>query len=416
MKKWIYILGILSVGLLVYTINLSEQNQELRQTMHAYYTNELAMTSEKMKELSTAINQAQLFSPGIARDAEMDTVWRVSNDLRNTISQLPIQPEIANSMLNYLGRMGEQAKKGRDEDWSTIAQNMNALKEEWNVATARFFAADSNYDTWADGMLETSNSPFKTVATNLKSYQEADFPITASESDYEKKRDLVHLTDGEVTKDEALQKMHDLFPATNGATLNVALNAEDAAYPFYHIQFVRGSRLGYADITKKGGHVLSFLLERPVNEAVITQQEAREMATKFLQDAGYTDVVYVEARENHEAWHFVFSRKANDAIVYPDSIQLKLAKDTGEVLGLNAMEYIQKETLPVMTPKELAFEDYFADAANVEETKLVYAQNDSFDLVLCYEAIVRANNDQHETFRVLINAETHEVVEVEPLT
>ena len=416
MKNTLYLFGILLVALLVYTIDLSEQNKELKQTMHAYYTNELAMTSEKITELSTTINQAQLFSPGKARDEEMDTVWRVSNELRNTISQLPIQSEIANSMLNYLGRMGEQAKKGREEDWSAIATNMNALKEEWNVATARFFSVDSNYDTWDDGMLEMADSPFKTVAKNLKSYHETDFPITASESDYEKKRDLVHLTDREVTKDEALQKMHDLFPATNGATLNIALSADDAAYPFYHIQFVRGSRLGYADITKKGGHVLSFLLERPVNEVVITQQQAREMATKFLQDAGYTDVVYVEARENHEAWHFVFTREVDDALVYPDSIQLKLAKDTGEILGLNAMEYIQKETLPVMAPKEIVFEDYFADSVNVEETKLVYTESDSFDLVLCYEVIVRMNNDYNDTFRVLINAETHEVVEVEPLT
>ncbi|MGM9944199.1 MAG: PepSY1/2 domain-containing protein [Lysinibacillus sp.] len=416
MKNTIYLFGILLVALLVYTIDLNQENKKLRQTMHAYYTNELAMTSEKISELSTAINQAQLFSPGKARDEEMDTVWRVSNELRNTISQLPIQSEIANSMLNYLGRMGEQAKKGREEDWSAIATNMNALKEEWNVATARFFSVDSNYDTWNDGLLEMADSPFKNVATNLKSYHETDFPITASESDYQKKRDLAHLTDREITKDEALQKMHNLFPATNGATLNVALNADDAAYPFYHIQFVRGSRLGYADITKKGGHVLSFLLERPVNEVVITQQQAREMATKFLQDAGYTDVVYVEARENHEAWHFVFTRQEGDALVYPDSIQLKLAKDTGEILGLNAMEYIQKETLPVMTPKEIVFEDYFADSANVEDTKLVYTENDSFDLVLCYEVIVRMNNDYHDTFRVLINAETHEVVEVEPLT
>ena len=73
MKNWVYILGILSAGLLIYTMNVNEQNKELKQTMHAYYTNELAMTSEKMKELSTAINQAQLFSPGKARDEEMDT-------------------------------------------------------------------------------------------------------------------------------------------------------------------------------------------------------------------------------------------------------------------------------------------------------------------------------------------------------
>ncbi len=41
-----------------------------------------------------------------------------------------------------------------------------------------------------------ADPPFKTVATNMKT--RTDFPITASESDYEK-RDLVHINDEEVT-------------------------------------------------------------------------------------------------------------------------------------------------------------------------------------------------------------------------
>lgn len=415
MKNTLYLVGILFVAVLVYAVNLTDENTELKQSMHAYYTNEMAAASAKMTQLSQAINQAQLFQEGEARDSEMQAVWRISNDLRNSIGKLPIHNGVANNMMSYLGRMGDQAKSGTDQDWQAIAQNMNGLKEEWNVATARFFSAESNYDTWADGLLEDEKSPFQTVSTNLKSYQETDFPLTASESDYEKKRDLVHLTDKEVTKEQALQKMRDLFPATEGATLSVSMNADDAAYPFYHIQFARGARLGYADITKKGGHVLSFLLERPANDTQVTQQQAREMATEFLQQAGYTDVVYVEARENHEAWHFVFSRKAGDAIVYPDSIQLKLAKDSGEVLGINAMEYIQKETLPDTTPKELNMENYFADNVNVEETKLVYTENTGYELVLCYEVVARVSNDTNETFRVLIDANTHKVVQVEPL-
>lgn len=55
-----------------------------------------------------------------------------------------------------------------------------------------------------------------------------------------------------------------------------------------------------------------------------------------------------ESRENHEAWHYVFTRVHGDdqALVYPDSIQVKVAKDNGEVLGVNAMEYIQEEVIP----------------------------------------------------------------------
>ena len=414
MKNILYLIGILLVAVVVYAVDLTRQNTELKQSMHAYYTNEMAAASAKMSQLSQAINQARLFDEGEARDNEMQAIWRISNDLRNSIGKLPLHNGVADEMMSYLGRMGDQAKSGTEGDWEAIAQNMNNLKEEWNVATARFFATDSNYDTWADGLLETK-SPFQTVSTNLKSYQETDFPLTASESDYEKKRELTHLTDKEVTKDEALKKMHELFPAIDGATVTVSMNADDAAYPFYHIQFERGSRLGYADITKKGGHILSFLLERPVNDAQVTQQQAREMATDFLQQAGYTDVEYVEARENHEAWHFVFSRKAGDALVYPDSIQLKLAKDTGELLGINAMEYIQKENLPDTEPVELNMENYFADDVNVEETKLVYTENTGRELVLCYEVVARVSNEKNETFRVLIDANTHKVVQVEPL-
>lgn len=415
MKNTLYLVGILFVAVLLYAVNLTDENTELKQTMHAYYTNEMAAASAKMTQLSQAINQAQLFEEGEARDSEMQSVWRISNDLRNSIGKLPIHSGVANDMMGYLGRMGDQAKSGTQEDWQAIAQNMNGLKEEWNVATARFFSTDSNYDTWADGLLEEGDSPFQTVSANLKSYQETDFPLTASESDYEKKRDLVHLTDKEVTKEEALQRIHDLFPATEGATLTVSMNADDAAYPFYHVQFARGSRLGYADITKKGGHVLSFLLERPANDPQVTQQQAREMATDFLQQAGYKDVVYVEARENHEAWHFVFTRKAGDALVYPDSIQLKLAKDTGELLGINAMEYIQKETLPDTTAKELDMATYFADNVSVEETKLVYTEGSGHELVLCYEVVARLSDEANETFRVLIDADTHKVVQVEQL-
>ncbi len=415
MKNYLYLIGILFVAGAVYTVNLMNENKELKQTMHAYYTNEMAAASAKMTQLSRAVNQAQLFPEGEARANEMQTVWRVSNDLRNSIGKLPLHTGVANDMMSYLGRMGDQAKSGTRGDWQAIAQNMNALQEEWNVATSRFFAAESDYDTWADGLLEDEKSPFQTVSKNLKSYQETDFPVTASESDYEKKRDLVHLTDKEVSKEEVLQKIHHLFPSTEGATLTVSMNADDAAYPFYHVQFARGSRLGYADVTLKGGHVLSFLLERPVNEPKVTQQQARDMASDFLRDAGYTDVVYTEARENHEAWHFVFTRKAGDALVYPDSIQLKLAKDTGEVLGINAMEYIQKETLPDTTAKELDMENYFSDAVNVEEEKLVYTENPGRELVLCYEVVARLSNETNETFRVLIDANTHKVIQVEPL-
>ncbi|WP_431029675.1 PepSY1/2 domain-containing protein [Lysinibacillus sp. LZ02] len=415
MKNTLYLLGILSFALVLYTIHLSQENGELKQAVHAQYTSELASASEKLNNLSKTVLQAQLFQDEQARSEEMDSIWRLSNELRNSITKLPIQSEVASELLSYLGKMGEQAKRGTEADWEGISQNMKMLSEDWTVATARYFAADSDYNTWQDHLLDEVNSPFKQVSTTVKSYREANFPITASESDYQKKRELAHITDKDVTKEQAVNRVRELFPTIDGATLTVSMNADDAAYPFYHIQFVRGSRLGYADVTKKGGHLLSFLLERPVNEQNISQQQARDTAIQFLKQAGFTDVVYTEARENHEAWHFVFTRQAGDALVYPDSIQLKIAKDNGEVLGANTMEYIQKETIPDTKPTPLNADEYFTDRVTVEDTKLVYTENAGYELVLCYEMTVRVNNDTNDTFRVLIDANTHDVIQTEKL-
>lgn len=62
-------------------------------------------------------------------------------------------------------------------------------------------------------------------------------------------------------------------------------------------------------------------------------------------DTGYTDLVYEESRENNTAWHFVYVRVEPDykAKVFSDTIHLKVAKDTGGIVGLDASEYIRKE-------------------------------------------------------------------------
>lgn len=425
MRNSFYLLGIITLALGLYTIYLMNENKDLERTVHAQYTNELANASEKLSTLQKSVSQALIFQDEQALKNEMDTIWRVSNEMRNSIARLPIQQDVANDWMRYLGKVGEEAKTASvSQDYSNwqnkmtaISSNLNALSEDWNIATSNFFEQDGNYSKWTDNIaLETEESPFSKMSGNLKSYNETDFPLTASESDYQKKRELQHIVDPEVTKDEALAKFEEVFPKIGNSTISVTMSENDAPYPFYHIQFARGSRLGYADITQKGGYILSFLLERPVKEANISQQEARQRAEQFMKVAGFTDVKYKEARENHEAWHFVFTRVYNGAFVYPDSIQLKLAKDNGEVLGINAMEYVQKEQIKKQAKNAIKWDEFFNPNAVVEEERLIYTDNKAYELRQCYEVIVRLKNDHNDTFRVVIDTENHDVLQVEKLT
>ncbi|MER1985451.1 MAG: PepSY1/2 domain-containing protein [Solibacillus sp.] len=423
MKNAVYLLGLLVVILTVYSYDAKTKQAQLEKNVYALHMNSMSEASEKLAQLNRSVSQSLLYKDEEARNGELQDVWRMSSDLRSDIAKLPIQDEVRVSWMKYLGKIGDTAKKsvGTDhEQWAkqmtNVSSNLRSLTEEWNVATTNFYEHQGNFSGWKEqGQLAIADSSFNSLSKQLTSYQETDFPLTASESDFEKKRDLAHLMGKQITKSEAIARFKILFPRIDEATLTVTKSKDDAPYPFYHIQFIHGSRIGYADITENGGEVISFLLERPIRKEVRSHEEIVKAGEQFMEKAGYKDVVLAEARENHEAWHFVFTRKANDALVYPDSIQLKVAKDNGEVLGMNAMEYVQKETLPVQQVSEPDWAQFFAEDVAVEEIKEIYTTNDALELRHCFEVLVRKKDARGETYRAVIDAETHEVVKIEQL-
>ncbi|MEO4053187.1 PepSY1/2 domain-containing protein [Solibacillus sp. CAU 1738] len=425
MKNAVYLLSIVVVILGLYAFDAKREQHALERAVHAHYTNELANASEKLSLLHTTIAQSMLFQDEKALHNELDTIWRVSNDMRNSISRLPLHQDVANEWMRYLGRISEEAKNADSlkdankwrEKMTVVNGNLHALTEEWEVATANYFQQDGDFSKWSKVTnVETANSPFATMSVNLKSFNETDFPLTASESDYQKKRELKNLMDEPISKTEAIEKFKMYFPKIDDATITVTKSHDDAAYPFYHVQFVRGSRIGYADITEKGGHILSFLLERPISKDVLSHEEILESAQKFMKKAGFEDTEVTEARENHEAWHFVFTRKVDDALVYPDSVHVKVAKDNGEILGINAMEYIQKETINKQSENPIDWKQFFGEGVIIEDEKKIYTENDRYDLRLCYEVIARLPNNLYDTFRVVVDAENHEVVQIDALS
>mgnify|MGYP001290714090 CR=1 FL=1 len=428
MKSLVYLLSIAVLALGLYAYDVRSDNQQLKKTIHAQYTNSLSSASEKLSYLERSVAQSLLFQDEDALQNELDNIWRTSNELRSSISSLPLNQEVANQWLRYIGKIGDEAKRastdGDYETWqkkmNVVHNNLEKLTEEWAVATAQFYQNDGDFDKWKQvAKMDLEESPFKNLASNLKTYTEKDFPLTTSESDWLKKRDLKHIRDREITKDEAIQVLEKLVPGIQDATYTVSKNKEDAPYPFYHIQFVKGSRVGYADITVKGGHLISFLSERPVQpDRNITQEKVKELTNQFIKRAGYDDLQIIEMRENHEAWHVHLARVAgkHNAIVYPDGIQMKISKDSGELLGLNAMEYVQKETINDDQPvNPIDWKQFFRPNTVVEEERFIYTENEAYQLRLCYEVIARFEDNINETYRVVVDTENHDVLKVEQL-
>ncbi|MGY4794849.1 PepSY1/2 domain-containing protein [Lysinibacillus sp. FSL K6-0057] len=427
MKTWLVVLTIAVIGLGAYSIDLHGDKEDLQRTVLAQYTDKLTDASEKLSHLQRSVSQSLLFQDEQAIHNELDSVWRLSSEVRSSIANIPIGQELSSEWMNYLGRLGDEAKRtaktGDYEAWREkmpkVSTNLQSLSDEWTAATVDFYKHDGKMDVWLQQVdNKNPNTQFDTVKDTLKGYGEKDFPLTLSESDWQKKIELKALQDAVITEKEALEKVKYLFPIIKDATFTVTKSSDTAPYPFYHIQFHQGIRLGYVDLTEKGGHLLSYLVERPVDEAKLSQEEVMKKAQEYVKKLGMKDVAYVESRENHQAWHVTFARvhPGDNALIYADGVQLKVAKDTGELLGANAMEYIQEENIKKQTAKPIDWKTFFQDDIQVQEVKNIYTDNGQFEQRLCYEVIALRDGNTQETFRIVIDAENHNVLKVEYLT
>ena len=424
--------GILTIGLVVMGVFLynSKQNEmNLNRQLHANYTNEMSEASQKLDDLQESVQKASMFSDPTAQSEPLEDIWRLSSDIRNSIASLPLNQEFTNDWMNYLGRLGDFAKmkseqKVTEDKWlqvaSNVSKNLDEFSNEWENATTELLAQNEPYSEWSKEV--TAQKPSKNwsgLSDSVKKYTESDFPLTASETDAQKKRELQNIKDEEVTSQQAEQQLKKMFPQYKNATIVTTKSKPGAAYPFYHVQFNEGIRVGYADFTVKGGKLLSLLAERPIGNERISQEVIKEKAKEAVKSYGIDDVELVESRENHYFWHLTFIRvnPENKARVYDDSIQMKLAKDDGEVLGLSTMEYIQEETLPNQDIVPIDWSTFFTKDVKVQQEAFAYTDNKQLQQRLCYEIlVVKDFNDQSQTFRILVDTETKEVIKTELLS
>ena len=424
--------SVLAIGLIVMGVFLFQSKQsetELNRHLRAQYTERMSDASDKLGELEIAVQKASVFNEPSAQAEPLEDIWRLSSEIKSDIATLPLQRDFSNEWMNYLGRLGDFAKmkseqKVPEDKWlkvaANVSRNLDEFSNEWENATTDLLAQKEPYKEWRKQVATAKPSEnWSGLAKNVKSYTESDFPLTASEADVQKKRELKHIDEKEITQQQAVDQFKKIFPQFKNAKIVTTKSKPGATYPFYHVQFQEGIRIGYADFTVKGGHLLSTLVERPVSKDRIGPEVIKEKANQAAKSYGFDDVELVESRENHSVWHVTFIRVTpeNKARVYDDAIQMKLAKDNGEVLGISTMEYIQKETLPSQKVVDINWSEFFTKDVRVENEAFAYTDNKELQQRLCYDLlVVKEINNIPETFQVLVDTETKEVLKTEPLS
>ena len=95
----------------------------------------------------------------------------------------------------------------------------------------------------------------------------------------------------------------------------------------------------YMGVSQKGGKVIWMANPRPIGNPQISIEEAEQYALKYLEEKGFDNMEPNYSLKYDGNILFNFAYKQDNITIYPDLIKVKVALDTGEIVGFDASTY-----------------------------------------------------------------------------
>lgn len=423
--RWIVIavlsLGMIGTGVWGYQEH-QEKNAILIQAENDYQRafHELTYHMDLLNnELGSALamNSSRGLSPQLA------DIWRISSDALSNVGQLPLGLLPFNKTEEFLSNISDFTYRTavRDLDDEPLSEEETKLLESLyeqsgeiknELRQVQHLALENNL-RWMDVEVALANGDelvdntiidgLKTVEDKLEGFQETnvDSPIIGVSS---KNHAYENITGEEISQEEALEKSKDLFEAGDQDKLSITKSGDGADIPFYSISYQNENKRGYMDMSVQGGLPMTMLVERNVDEAKISLNEGMEIAQAFLQELHFEDMQLLNSSQFDNIGVYSFLYNQDGVRIYPDTLEIKVALDNGDILGLTAKNYLMNHTDRDLPEPEIT-EEEAKEAVNpnvdIQEEYLAVIDNDLGEEVLVYEFLGVYND---ETYRIFINA------------
>lgn len=351
----------------------------------------LALESERQLAFADMVNHVEniqtLLSKGLVSSSPrqsivtLSEVWRHANAANADFGQLPVTEGPLVNTGKFLTQVGDfsysLAKKNArgmpisDGDWNQLRglqDNAASLSTELHnlypgVRSASFRWVDPRRPA-AFPANRAANTPVGDSFTRIdkRMHEIPTLQYDGPFSDHVQQAQPRGLTGGKISVDEARARALSFagvrpedYDATGGDLKN---NAKIPSYGFRLVP--KGGRPGSIalDVSQQGGQVVWMLNSRPVDATRLTPDQARDRAAAFLADKGYPSMASIYSFRADNTAVIQFAYKQDGVIIYPDVIKVKVALDNGEIIGLEAINYLmahRERALPApMVPVEQA--------------------------------------------------------------
>lgn len=430
------IMTVLLIGAVLWGYQVNQEKNSILIKAENQYQRAFHDLSFHVNKLHTELgNTLALNSASYASQRKgLINVWRLTSQAQSEINQLPLTllpfnktEELLSNISNFSYRaavrdltnepLNEEEMKTLTalyEHSKEISKDLRDVQSKVIASSLRWMDVEVALASEQKMLDNTIIDGFQTVDKKVSEYEEVNWG--PSMSAMFEKRTYSALSGNDTTEDEIKQKAAQMMNGRTLSDIRVVENGSGTEYNSYSLSAKNESGSEVAmDFTKKGGQLIWFMDNRNIGEPAVNPDQARQVAQSFLNAHDYPDMTPVSFDAYHNVANLTFAAKQNDVIVFPDKLTVKVALDNGEVVGLQAADYIfehKKRDLksPAMTLEQA--KKSLNSNFKISGDSLALIKNDIDQEVLCYQFTGRVNGSM---YRIYINGDTGTEEKVEEL-
>lgn len=431
-RHWVVpvILGILLIASIAWGYNQYAIRKDLEVTLDNHYQRLFHDVKEHVEKVQVSLSKALVASTIDRNILLFSQIMNDANFAQDKLAQLPVShAEIGNTQKFlaqaadysfYLIQRHLDGEDITDEQRKTLASLQNN-STEFNNELSMLHETMANLDlmnisTSLLGFKRNNSNdkenPIHTSLTNLEAHveQTPELIYDGPFADQILNKKPQGLPNNTIQEKEAADIAKEFYGGKKDVEIKPFEQGENIdelrmpAHTFHLFPEGQQKELAvYMGVSQKGGKVLWMADPRPVGEPTISVEEAESRALEYLKNKGFDSMEPNYSLQYDGSILFNFAYKENDIVIYPDLVKVKVAMDTGDIVGFDASAYYMNHHNRDINPPTIGLEEAkkrLRPSFQLESARLAIIPKGK-DEVLCYE--LKGKQDEGE-FLIYVSA------------
>jgi len=430
MRNWLY--GILGLLLLAWVVSYGYIERTNRVTLsnalEANYQREFYNLVSHVEQTRVLLGKSLASGSPRHNILYLTEIWNRASDASISLAQLPLTDINTSASRKFLSQLGDytyslakaeaNGKELSEKDYQTLEKfydEVGKFSEDLHEMASRVY--DDNF-RFSDAMLKRGVRTATAAPDHLSNFVDIErrvqgLPTLIYDGPFSDHLELTEprgLSGAQISRATAESKAKEFLEKSRKQGYTSAgqvdeINGKIKAYAFtFDPQNSKG--LITIDISQKGGHPITMLNSRPVQNATMTQQEASQKAKDFLEKIGFKNMVETYSVRQQNTQVISFAYREEGVVIYSDLIKVKVALDDGEIVGFEAFGYLMAHHDRNIPQAKLTPEEAKAKVnprVQVEGVRKAIIPLDNGKEVFTYEITGKLNGEQ---YLIYINALT----------